>query len=303
MGPGNTAAFSAQETQANALLGGSVARAGDVNGDGLGDIIAGAVGLDNTGLQVSLAGGAHLYLGFRTSPCSPAPEVCNRIDDDCDGVVDDKLGSTTCGTGACARTVDNCINGFPQTCTPGTPAAEACNGLDDDCDGSVDESLGTTTCGTGACSRTVNDCDVTTDEDFDVDRDGFTTCTGDCNDGVAAIHPGAPEVCNGTDDNCNLLIDEGFPDSDTDGIVDCLDPDDDNDLVPDSLDCAPLVNSVSAVPGEVGQTFRATTGPPVDFSWTRVAQANVHNVYRSAWNRVTGAWNDNLAWLVPESTP
>ncbi|MEK7283249.1 MAG: putative metal-binding motif-containing protein, partial [Acidobacteriota bacterium] len=186
--------------------------------------------------------------------------------------------TTTCGTGACSRTVNNCAGGVPQTCTPGTPAAEICNGLDDDCDGA-------------------------TDEGFDVDQDGFTTCAGDCNDGAAAIHPGAPEVCNGADDNCNLLVDEGFPDSDVDGIVDCLDPDDDNDLVPDASDCAPLVGSVSAVPGEVGQTLRATTGrPPVDFSWTRIAQANVHNVYRSVWNRLAGAWNDTLVCLVPEST-
>ncbi|HEV8699662.1 MAG TPA: MopE-related protein [Candidatus Polarisedimenticolia bacterium] len=277
MGAGNTAAFSAQETQAGALLGGAVARAGDVNGDGLGDIIAGATGLDNPDLQVSLAGAAHLYLGFRTTPCVPAPELCNRRDDDCDGVVDDNLGTTTCGTGTCSRTVDNCVDGFPQTCTPGAPGTETCNGLDDDCDG-------------------------TTDEGFDVDGDGFTTCAGDCNDGVASIHPGAPEVCNGLDDNCNQVIDEGGPDSDGDGIPDCLDPDDDNDRVPDGTDCAPLVNSVSAVPGEVGQTVRAVPGPPQgSYTWTPIVQANVHNVYRSVWDRRSGNWNDTLGCLYSEA--
>jgi hypothetical protein len=65
-GLGNPPAFAATETQTNALLGGSVAGAGDVNGDGLGDIIAGAIGLDNIGLQVANSGGAHVYLGFRT---------------------------------------------------------------------------------------------------------------------------------------------------------------------------------------------------------------------------------------------
>ena len=48
-------------------------------------------------------------------------------------------GQTTCGLGACRRTVDSCIDGVPQTCVPGTPAAEVCNGIDDDCDGLVDE--------------------------------------------------------------------------------------------------------------------------------------------------------------------
>lgn len=65
-GLGNPPAFGVTETQTNALLGGSVAGAGDINGDGLGDIIAGAIGLDNVPLQVANTGGAHVYMGFRT---------------------------------------------------------------------------------------------------------------------------------------------------------------------------------------------------------------------------------------------
>ena len=45
----------------------------------------------------------------------------------------------------------------------------------------------------------------------DADGDGFTPIQGDCNDGSAAIHPGAAETCNGIDDNCNGQIDEGLP--------------------------------------------------------------------------------------------
>jgi len=44
---------------------------------------------------------------------------------------------------------------------------------------------------------------------IDGDRDGFDNCS-DCDDCNPAVHPGAPEVCNGIDDNCNGAIDEGM---------------------------------------------------------------------------------------------
>jgi hypothetical protein len=67
-----------------------------------------------------------------------SPETCNNVDDDCDGMVDDGLGQTTCGTGACQNTVQNCVGGVSQSCTPGLPGTETCNSIDDNCDGMVD---------------------------------------------------------------------------------------------------------------------------------------------------------------------
>ncbi|HEX6245998.1 MAG TPA: putative metal-binding motif-containing protein, partial [Polyangiales bacterium] len=43
----------------------------------------------------------------------------------------------------------------------------------------------------------------------DGDGDGFDLCNYDCDDQSAAVHPGATEVCNGRDDDCNGVTDEG----------------------------------------------------------------------------------------------
>lgn len=45
-------------------------------------------------------------------------------------------------------------------------------------------------------------------ESGDHDGDGFSTCAGDCDDDRAATHPGAPESCNGRDDDCDTAVDD-----------------------------------------------------------------------------------------------
>ena len=59
----------------------------------------------------------------------------------------------------------------------------------------------------------------------DLDGDSVTDCDGDCDDANASIYPGAQEVCNGDDDNCDGTIDnnavdaqEGYVDADGDGF-------------------------------------------------------------------------------------
>jgi hypothetical protein len=65
---------------------------------------------------------------------------------------------------------------------------------------------------------------------------------------VPRLSIGESDPCNGLDDDCDGLVDEGYPDNDRDGIADCVDPDDDNDGLSDVFDCRPFDPTMSAGP-------------------------------------------------------
>ena len=138
-------------------------------------------------------------------------ETCNGKDDDCNGETDEvaDLGTTTCGLGECAHTVDNCAGGSPQNCDDMEGSvAETCNGKDDDCDGNTDEEA-------VDCTVYYKDAD---NDGFGLSSDSQCLCSpsdpwdatddNDCDDSNSNIFPGASESCNNKDDDCDGGTDE-----------------------------------------------------------------------------------------------
>jgi hypothetical protein len=139
---------------------------------------------------------------------TPAVEVCNYADDDCDLERDEDYPgvNTVCtvGTGACERSgVVRCTadgQGTECSAVEGAPTSELCNGIDDNCDTFIDEPFtdlaSTCTVGVGLCARA-----------------GQIICDASGSGTTCLATPGSPdatETCNGVDDTCDGQIDEGF---------------------------------------------------------------------------------------------
>lgn len=212
-----------------------------------------------------------------------ADEWCNGVDDDCDGETDeeeavdaplwftdadgDGFGADPTGVPACDRpdglvgTGADCDDSDPDI-YPG--ATELCDGADQDCDGVDDDgAIDAPTLhvdqdgdGYGDPLSTVEQCEP---------GDGAVKDASDCDDGDPDIHPGADEVCNEADDDCDGAVDDFaidaevyYLDSDGDGygvatetVAACSEPEGYADNADDCDD-----RDVTAYPGAPGWTTR-----------------------------------------------
>jgi hypothetical protein len=161
----------------------------------VGTVCMSPMGVCSAGILTCTAGGVIDCI----QAVGPSAEICNGLDDDCNGTVDDmptdpELGMT-CGTdvGACVAGTFACIAGQVICMGSTGPSLETCNSIDDDCDGTTDN--GTIDSG-GSCGISVGACVPGTE----ICSGGSLVCSG-------GISPGT-ETCNGADDDCDGTTDE-----------------------------------------------------------------------------------------------
>jgi len=185
-----------------------------------------------------------------------AVEMCDGYDNNCvDGIDEhgpncqiyyrdddrDGYGQTRDAVCECAAR-EPYLAGVPDDCDDGLSsvhprAVELCNQRDDNCDGVIDEP------GAGGCTSWYRDSDA---DGYGLATDSRCLCApsspytasikGDCLDVLAIANPGATELCDGIDNDCDSQTDEGFADADNNGVPDCIPTDTDGDTVPDSSD-------------------------------------------------------------------
>jgi hypothetical protein len=141
--------------------------------------------------------------------CVPAQEICDGLDNDCDGVADNNLGPAGCALqiGVCQGSTKACggITGFldcgaPQYGPDYETLEFSCDGKDNDCNGDTDENLPGPACENqqGVCAHSVRRCDGV---------GGWQVCGAE---DFGPYYEAIETVCDNLDNDCNGVIDDPF---------------------------------------------------------------------------------------------
>ncbi len=156
--------------------------------------------------------------GASTEQCRPIGGQCS-----CSSLAKAQGASTACSasgpSGSCTG-VRSCGDAGLTACDALPPSEEVCNGFDDDCDGVPDDD-----CDKDGVAQDIDNCPTTANspqtdtngdgegDACDADDDGdFIPDPSDCAPLVATVHPGAQEVCDLLDNDCDSATDEGLCD-------------------------------------------------------------------------------------------
>jgi hypothetical protein len=176
-------------------------------------------------------------------------EICDGIDNNCDGQIDEDLALftyyrdadadgfgdplvslDTCRMMPPAGYVDNDLDCDDQLMGVNPDAVEVCDGIDNNCDGQIDEDLALFTYFKDMDADGFGDPLLSLDTCLMTPPVGYVDNDLDCDDLLMAINPDAVEVCDGIDNNCDGEIDEEltlrtyFRDADEDGFGDAANP-------------------------------------------------------------------------------